>query len=182
MGAIKNTLGVFLLLALGFLFVPLSYGQTPGKEEIVIDLPTEYRWKRSRVRKDTPSIREFVHHVSGRNAENSLVKSVRINTIDRRYFPMSSASAPVDKLNFHQQTCPDATLEIIQRQMVDTRNSVLFSIQSDTDGYCGETIFLSLAAEGPTAYHTIELEIKNIPEATSELARWKQVLLDAVIK
>lgn len=167
---------------MSFLFSPLAQAQTAGKEEIVIELPDEYRWKRSRVRKDTPSIREFVYHISGKNSQESPVASVRINTIDRRYFPMSAISAPVDKLNFHQQTCLDATMTIIEQMTIDTRNRILFSIQSDVDGYCGQTVFLSLAAEGPTAYHTIELEITKTDEIDSVLTQWSRILLDAVIK
>lgn len=174
---------ILWLTLIGFLFVGLAHAQpTPGKEEIVIELPSDYRWKRTRVRKDTKSIRESVYHVAGRDAANSTVKSVRITTIDRRYFPISSASAPTDKLNYHRTTCPDAMLSILERRMEDTRSSVLFSIQSDTDGYCGETVFLSYAVEGPTAYHTIELEIEKTETVGADTAQWSKILLDATVQ
>lgn len=95
---------------------------------------------------------------------------------------MSSASAPADKLNFQHTVCPDATLTMLDQRFVDTRSSVLFSIQSDSDGICGETILLSLAAEGPTAYHTIELEIDKKTDVETELATWSKILLEAVIQ
>ncbi len=176
-------LKTLVFVMIGLLCCGPAYAQpTPGKEEIVIELPSEYRWKQSRVRKDTKSIRESVYHVAGRNAANSTVKSVRITTIDRRYFPISSASAPTDKLNFIRTTCPDANLNIQERRMEDTRSSVLFSIQSDTEGFCGQTVFLSYAVEGPTAYHTIELEIENTASIGDDMALWSKILLAATVK
>lgn len=171
----------FLTLTL-VLAYPAHAQPTPGKEEIIIKLPADYRWKQSRVRKDTKSIRESVYNVTGRTAASSTVKSVRITTIDRRYYPISSASAPTDKLNYLRTTCPEANLTILDRKMVDTRSSVLFSIQSEVDGYCGETVFLSYAIEGPTAYHTIELAIDKTDSITEDISQWSTILLGATIQ
>lgn len=183
MNTIQFTLKALLLLTIGLLGTTLVQAQpTPGKEEVVIEFPSDYRWKQSRVRKDTKSIRESVFTATGRNAANATVKSVRITTIDRRYFPISSASAPTDKLSYIRTTCPDAALNILERRMEDTRSSVLFSIQSDTAGFCGQTVFVSYALEGPTAYHTIELEIENTPSIGDDTAMWSKILLAATVK
>lgn len=175
-----NTIGV---VAIALLLTGKAHAQpTPGKEEIVIELPADYRWKQSRVRKDTKSIRESVFTVTGRHAATSPVKSVRVTTIDRRYYPISSVSAPTDKLNYLRTSCPEAQLNILERKMVDTRSSVLFSIQSEAAGNCGETVLLSYAAEGPTAYHTIELEIEKSESTTEDITQWSKILLTSVIQ
>lgn len=170
-------------LLISFLFAGVSYAQPkPGKESINIVLPKEYRWKKNKIPKDTKSIRGTEYTIRGKNTENAPVTSIIITTIDKRYYPIKAASAPSDKLSYTRENCPDAELKILEQQTQDNLTSILYTIQSPTEDACGQTVFLGYAVEGPTAFHTIELDINSEVYSEELMQQWSDILLAAVIK
>ncbi len=143
----------------------------PGKEKITVPFPTEYRWKGAKIPKDTKAIRGTEYTIRGKNAENAAVQRVTVTTIDRRYYPMKADGAPQEKWEYERAGCPESTLDIIDRKTVDGRTAILYAIKSDTDDACGDTIALTYIAEGPTAFHTVAL---NIPKEQFTPALYKQ--------
>lgn len=133
----------------------------PGTEKITVSLPAEYRWKSNKIPKDTKAIRGTAYTVSGKGAEYAAVQTVTVTTIDRRYFPMKADGSPQEKWEFEKADCPESQLEIIDRQTHDARTAILYAVKDirATDGLCGDATLLSYIAEGPTAFHTIELTI-----------------------
>ena len=80
--------GLCLIIA-GFFTTSLAQAQIkPGTEKIVLNLPSEYRWKSTKIPKDTKGIRGTAYTVRGKKADGAPVMQVTVTTIDRRYYPM----------------------------------------------------------------------------------------------
>lgn len=157
---------------------------TPGKEKIVITFPGEYRWKSTKIPKDTKGIRGTAYTVKGREEENAPVKTVTVTTIDRRYYPMKAEGTPEEKWEFEKAGCPEALLDIVDRKTAEGRTSILYAIKAtkSPEGACGSTVLLTYVAEGPTALHTVELSIpqeRYTPELQQE---WHDALLQSKIE
>lgn len=154
----------------------------PGTETIVVAFPTEYRWKGKKIPKDTKAIRETVYTVRGKNMENTPIQTVTVTTIDRRYYPMKAEGAPEEKWEYERTNCPQVTLDVIDKKVVDGRTAILYSIKSDTDDECGSTVLLAYIVEGPTAFHTVELNIPTEHFTSALYQQWCDALLQSRIK
>ncbi|MGK6351207.1 hypothetical protein [Parapedobacter sp. DT-150] len=173
------------LLVAGMLLVFLANAQPkPGKETIEVPFPPEYRWKSKAIPKDTKGIRSTLYTVSGKNTENAPVQTVTITTIDRRYYPMKAEGSPQEKWEYEKAGCPEATLEVIDRKVTDGRTAILYAIKStrSADGECGSTVLLTYVAEGPTAFHTVELAIPTQHFTPSVSQQWYHALLQSRIE
>src|SRR3546814_9856664 len=96
-------------LIIGSFFTSWAHAQIkPGEEKIVVDLPTEYRWKSKKIPKDTKGIRGTAYTVSGSAADDAPVKQVTVTTIDRRYYPMKAEGSPEEKWTYEKSGCPEA--------------------------------------------------------------------------
>lgn len=172
----------FLIVASMFLASQIMAQPKPGKETIVVAFPTEYRWKGKKIPKDTKAIRGTEYTIRGRNMENAPVQTITVTTIDRRYYPMKAEGAPQEKLEYERANCPQATLDIVDITVVDGRTAILYSIKSDTDDECGSTVLLAYIIEGPTAFHTVELDIPKEHFTPSLYQQWCDALLQSRIK
>ncbi len=157
---------------------------TPGKEKITLSLPAEYRWKSKKIPKDTKAIRGTAYTASGKDAAEAAIQSVTVTTIDRRYFPMKADGSPQEKWEYERADCPDARLEIIDRQTLDNRTAILYAVRDVrwADGPCGGATLLSYIAEGPTAFHTVELTIPTERLTPELFAQWCAALLQSRIE
>lgn len=174
---------LFCIIVALFACLSLSAQTTPGKESIKIQFPTEYRWKNKKIPKETKAIRGTAYTVRGKNAESASVKSVIVTTIDKRYYPMKAEGSPEEKWTYVKAACPDAILEVIDRQIADGRTAILYAIQSGNDqgGDCSSAVLLSYVIEGPTALHTIELYIPTDQYDQHTFKTWCDILLQAEI-
>lgn len=149
----------------------------PGKETLVVTFPADYRWKGKKIPKDTKAIRETAYTVSGKDMENAPVQTVTVTTIDRRYYPIKAEGTPEEKWEYERTACPQVTLAIVDKKVIDGRTAILYSLKSETADECGSTVFLAYIVEGPTALHTVELDIPTT-HFTPELYRqWCNALL-----
>ncbi|MFC3196927.1 hypothetical protein ACFOET_04795 [Parapedobacter deserti] len=158
---------------------------TPGKEKIVISFPTEYRWKSKKIPKDTKGIRSTEYTVRGKDSERAPVKSITTTTIDRRYYPMKADGMPAEKWEYEKAACPGATLDIVDRKMAEGRTTILYAIKSTkfpASGDCGSATLLTYIAEGPTAFHTVELAIPEEQLTPALYRQWCDALLKSRIE
>lgn len=157
---------------------------TPGKEKIVISFPSEYRWKSRKIPKDTKAIRGTEYMVRGKDAEHAPVQTVTVTTIDRRYYPMKAEGSPEEKWEFEKSDCPDAALEIVDKQVNNGRTAILYAIKGNRPpgGLCGEGNLLIYVAEGPTAFHTVELTIPQAQFTPERFEAWCDTLLQSRIE
>ncbi len=173
----------YYFIVIGMLFAFQAEAQPkPGEETIVVPFPSEYRWKSKKIPKDTKAIRGTSYTISGRNAADAPVQTVTVTTIDRRYYPIKAADSPAEKLEYEKASCREAMLEIVDRKVVDSRTAILYTIKSDTEDDCGSAVFLNYIAEGPTALHTVELEIPKQHFTPALYKQWCEVLLQSRIK
>lgn len=176
---------IILCLLLGGFFATSTHGQIkPGEEKIVVDLPSEYRWKSNKIPKDTKGIRGTAYTVRGRTAHNAPVKEVIITTIDRRYYPMKAEGTPEEKWTYEKAGCPDAVLDVVDKKVVDGRTAILYAIKSTKlpDGLCGSTTLVTYVVEGPTALHTVELAIPEAQFTPERYKKWCDALLQSHIE
>jgi len=175
---------VFLIIFCSLLVLLAEAQPTPGKEKIVIRFPTEYRWKSKKIPKDTKAIRGFEYIVQGKDTENAPVKTVTVTTIDRRYYPMKAEGSPEEKWEYEKADCPEATLEIVDKRTTEGRTAILYAIKGirPSGGGCGEGILLTYVAEGPTAFHTMELTIPETRFTPELYEQWCNVLLQSRIE
>lgn len=176
-----------LLLIAFWLVGPLpSFAQIePGKEKIVVDLPSEYRWKSRKIPKDTRGIRGTAYTVRGKAADDAPVKLVTVTTIDRRYYPMKAEGTPEEKLAYETTICPEATLEVVDKKVVDGRTAILYTIKSTRTGdddACGSANLITYVAEGPTALHTVELAIPGDQFTPERYKMWCDALIQSRIE
>ena len=151
----------------------------PGEEKMVVNLPSEYRWKSTKIPKDTKGIRGTAYTIRGRAADDAAVKQVTVTTIDRRYYPMKAEGSPEEKWQYEKSGCPEATLEVIDKKVVDDRTAILYAIKSTKvdDGECGSANLITYVAEGPTALHTVELTIPEEHFTPERYKKWCDALL-----
>jgi len=179
-----NKTAFFLTVGL-FITLHMTQAQPkPGKEKIVVALPEGYRWKSARIPKDTKAIRGTEYRVAGKNAQDAPVQTVTVTTIDRRYYPMKAAGMPEEKWEYEKAACIDAELEIVDRKEQDGRTAILYSIKSAKSGEseCGSTTLLTYVAEGPTAFHTVELAIPQDQLTPVLYKQWCDALLASRIE
>lgn len=156
----------------------------PGKEKIVVPFLKEYRWKSKKIPKDTKGIRGTEYTVRDKAADTAAVRTVTITTIDRRYYPMKAEGAPEEKWAFEKAGCPDAALDIVDKKVTDGRTAILYAVKATKlpDGECGSTVLLTYVAEGPTAFHTVELAIPTAQFTPERYKQWCDVLLQSRIE
>ncbi len=156
----------------------------PGKEKIVIDFPAPYRWKSGKIPKDTKGIRGTLYTVRGKQADSAPVKTVTVTTIDRRYYPMKAEGTPEEKWEFEKAGCPDAKLDILNRNVAEGRTAILYAINAtkSAERECGSTTLLTYVAEGPTALHTVELAIPEEQFTPEVEQQWREALLQSRIE
>lgn len=170
---------------MGGFFTSWAHAQIePGKEKIVVNLPAEYRWKSKKIPKDTKGIRGTAYTIRGSAGDDAPVKQVTVTTIDRRYYPMKAEGTPEEKWTFEKAGCPDATLEVVDRKVVDGRTAILYTIKSTKvpDGECGSANLITYVAEGPTALHTVELAIPQAQFTPERYKKWCDALLQSHIE
>ena len=170
---------------MGAFFTPWAQAQIkPGNEKIVVNLPSEYRWKSKKIPKDTKAIRGTAYTVRGSAADDAPVKQVTVTTIDRRYYPMKAEGSPEEKWSYEKAGCPDAVLEVVDKKQVDGRTAILYVIKSTkmTDGECGSANLITYVAEGPTALHTVELTIPADHFTPERYKAWCDALLQSHIE
>ena len=156
----------------------------PGTEKIVVNLPSEYRWKSKKIPKDTKGIRGTAYTIRGRAADDAAVKQVTVTTIDRRYYPMKAEGTPEEKWAYEKAGCPEAMLEVVNKKVVDGHTAILYAIKSTkvNDGECGSANLITYVVEGPTALHTIELNIPARQFTTDRYKQWCDALLQSYIE
>ncbi|MFB2120224.1 hypothetical protein [Parapedobacter sp. 2B3] len=166
--------------------MPWAHAQIkPGEEKIVVDLPSEYRWKSTKIPKDTKGIRGTAYTIRGSAANDAAVKQVTVTTIDRRYYPMKAEGSPEEKWLYEKSGCPEATLEVIDKKVVDGRTAILYAIKSTKtpdDGECGSVNLITYVAEGSTALHTVELAIPQSHFTPERYQKWCDTLLKSHIE
>ena len=176
--------GLCLIIA-GLFTTSLAQAQIkPGTEKIVVNLPSEYRWKSTKIPKDTKGIRGTAYTVRGKKADSAPVMQVTVTTIDRRYYPMKAEGSPEEKWAYEQAGCPEAELDVVDKKVVEERTAILYAIKSTKlpDGECGSVTLITYVAEGPTALHTVELAIPE-SQLTPELySQWCEALLQSHIE
>ncbi|WP_143053816.1 hypothetical protein [Parapedobacter koreensis] len=176
-------IGYFIIVQLLSTFH--GYAQpTPGKEKIVISLPAEYRWKSQNIPKDTKGIRGTSYAIRGKDAQQAPVQMVTVTTIDKRYYPMRAEGSPQEKLEFEKAGCPDASLDVVDKKVVEGRTAILYAIKNtkSAEGDCGSAVLLTYVAEGPTALHTIELAIPTSHFTQDTYHQWCDTLLQSRIE
>lgn len=174
-----------LLIAISLTESTPSYAQIkPGEEKIVVDLPSKYRWKSTKIPKDTKGIRGTAYTIRGRAADEAAVKQVTVTTIDRRYYPMKAEGSPEEKWLYEKSACPEATLEVVDKKVVDGRTAILYTIKATKtpEGECGSTNLITYVAEGPTALHTVELAIPEAQLTPERYKKWCDTLLRSRIE
>ena len=176
-----------LLLVTAWLAGPMpSFAQIePGKEKLVVDLPGEYRWKSRKIPKDTKGIRGTAYTVRGKAADDAPVKLVTVTTIDRRYYPMKADGTPEEKLAYEKTVCAEATLEVVDKKVVEGRTAILYAIKSTKagdEGTCGSANLITYVAEGPTALHTVELTIPDDQFTPERYKMWCDALIQSRIE
>ena len=178
----KHVLFIFIACLCCACFVQAQ--PTPGKETIVIKFPGEYRWKSSKIPKDTKGIRGTSYTIKGRGAETAPINTVTVTTIDRRYYPMEARGMPEEKWAFEKSGCPDAELDVIDQKTVDGHTSILYAISATrtADSDCGSTVLLTYITEGPTALHTVELTIPQEDFTPELLEQWREALLHSQVE
>lgn len=178
----KRLLGVLVYVFFGTAVAEAQ--PTPGKETLVVTLPSEYRWKSDKIPKDTKGIRGTAYTVRGKNPTNAPVQTVTVTTIDRRYYPMKAEGSPEEKWTYEKAGCPEASLEIIDRRVVDGHTAILYSIKSTKlpGGECGMVTLITYVVEGPTALHTVELAIPTQQATPERYRQWYDVLLQSHIE
>ncbi|SRR5690606_5438737 len=176
---------IVICIILGYFLMPWAHAQIkPGEEKIVVNLPSEYRWKGTKIPKDTKGIRGTAYTIRGSAANNAAVKLVTVTTIDRRYYPMKAEGSPEEKWLYEKSACPEATLEVVDKKVVDGRAAILYAIKSTkmTDGECGSTNLITYVVEGPTALHTVELAIPEAQFTPERYKKWCDALLQSHIE
>src|SRR5690606_39656254 len=115
-------------------------------------------WKGTKIPKDTKGIRGTAYTIRGSAANNAAVKLVTVTTIDRRYYPMKAEGSPEEKWLYEKSACPEATLEVVDKKVVDGRAAILYAIKSTkmANGECGSANLITYVVEGPTALHTVD--------------------------
>lgn len=164
----------------------------PGKEKIVLDLPQEGRWRSERLRKDVPSIRAWSYAPTRGDTAAMAVTGLETTTIDRRYFPVNARRTMIDKLALVQRDDPGARLEILHEQVEERRMSLIYAVFPTTavgterGGVVGappeRNVLLILAAEGPTAFHSVEIPIPAGKASHELLQEWVDVLRRSEIR
>ena len=157
---------------------------TPGKEKLVVTFPTEYRWKSKKIPKDTKAIRGTEYTIRGKNSEGAPVQTVTITTIDRRYYPMKAEGSPAEKWTYEKAGCPEATLDVVDKKVVDSRTAILYAINSTKlpGGDCGSVTLITYVVEGPTALHTVDLAIPDAQLTPKLYKQWCDALLQSRIE
>lgn len=151
----------------------------PGKEQIVLQLPKEQRWRRQRIPKDVSSIRAWSYAPRRGDTASMAVWTIETSTIDRRYFPVSARRSMTDRVAFAQNQDPGATVEILHEQIIENRTSVIFALfPSGAD----QEVMLVLAAEGPTAFHSVEIPILPTHASRELLSEWVAILRASEIR
>ncbi|WP_262249463.1 hypothetical protein [Parapedobacter soli] len=175
--AIHFVIGVFITS-------PAHAQIEPGKETIVVKLPSEYRWKSTKIPKDTRGIRGTAYTVRGKAANEAAVKQVTVTTIDRRYYPMKAEGTPEEKWAYEKAGCPDAELEVVDKKVVDGRTAILYAIKSTKtpESACGSANLITYIVEGPTALHTVELNISQAAFTPERYKKWCDALLQSYIE
>lgn len=171
-----------------------------GREKISLELPHEYNWQSQKIPKDEASIRSWAHQGSLKQPTLSLsFVKLMVNTIDRRYYPIRAGAAVAEKLTLSQNADPMSRLEIIQQKSEENLTVIIFSIhpggsespqefsdaaesqaiELDSDPAFwppGSYVMLGLAANGPTAYHEIELRIPKVLASPELIQYWAKIL------
>ena len=176
---------IVICFAIAAFFMSTAHAQIkPGEEKIVFDLPAEYRWKSKKIPKDTKGIRGTAYTIRGSKADNAAVKQVTVTTIDRRYYPMKAEGTPEEKWTYEKAGCPDAALEVVDKKVVEGRTAILYAIKSTKlpDSPCGSITLLTYVAEGPTAFHTVELAIPEEQLTAALYQQWCDALLTSRIE
>ena len=176
---------IVICLIIGGFFTSWAHAQIkPGKEKIVVNLPSEYRWKSTKIPKDTKGIRGTAYTVRGKAADDAAVKQVTVTTIDRRYYPMKAEGSPEEKWAYEKAGCPEATLEVVDKKVVDGHTAILYAIKSTKvpEGECGSAHLITYVAEGPTALHTVELAIPDEQFTPERYKRWCDALIQSHIE
>lgn len=186
---LKKNKALFLrnsLWAIGVLFCLIAFhhpvlAQKPGKEKIEIQFPEDIKWKREKVKTETASIRHEVF--TPRNpSENEKVVKVDVLTIDKRFFPVSVKETLENSWKLRQSICPNSSLDIVYQEKDDKGVKLIYILKNPAPTNCTEPAWIFLAAEGPTALHTIEVRI-NKDLFDSEISeKWIEILKNRVIK
>src|SRR5690606_22081709 len=176
---------IVICMIVGCFLMPWAHAQIkPGEEKIVVNLPSEYRWKSTKIPKDTKGIRGTAYTVRGSAANDAAVKQVTVTTIDRRYYPMKAEGSPEEKWQYEKSACPEAALEVVDKKVVDGRTAILYAIKSTKipDGACGAANLITYVVEGPTALHTIELVTPQAQFTPERDRKWCDALLQSHIE
>ncbi len=181
----RKMIRILICFLMGGFFTSWAHAQIkPGEEKIVVNLPSEYRWKSKKIPKDTKGIRGTAYTIRGRAAASAPVKQVTVTTIDRRYYPMTAEGSPEEKWAYEKAGCPEATLEVVDKKVVEERTAILYAIKSTKvpDGECGSTNLITYVVEGPTALHTVELAIPETQFTPEGFKMWCDALLQSHIE
>lgn len=176
---------IVLCIMIGCFVASLAHAQIkPGKERIVVEFPEGYRWKSTKIPKDTKGIRGTAYTVRGSDAHDAPVKEVIVTTIDRRYYPMKAEGTPEEKWAYEKAGCPEAVLEVVDKKVVDGRTAILYAIKSTKlpDSGCGSGILITYVVEGPTAMHTVELAVPEAQFTVPMYQQWCDALLASHIE
>lgn len=178
-----KTIALIAITSLACLFQAMAQPK-PGKEKLVLSLPDTYRWKSTKIPKDTKGIRSTAYTVRGKNAQEAPVQTVTVTTIDRRYYPMKAEGMPQEKWEYEKTDCPDAMLEVVDKKVVEERTAVLYAIKSARlpGGLCGSAVLLTYLVEGPTAFHTVELTIPQTAFTPAVYKQWSDALLQSRVE
>ena len=171
---------IVICFIIGCFFTSWAYAQVkPGKEKIVVNFPPEYRWKSKKIPKDTKGIRGTAYTIRGGATDDAAVKQVTVTTIDRRYYPMKAEGSPEEKWTYEKSGCPEATLEVVDKKVVDGHTAILYTIKATKvpDGECGSANLITYVVEGPTALHTVELAMPAARFTPEAYKKWCDALL-----
>lgn len=166
------------------------FAQKPGKEKIEIKFPAEIKWKKSKIKGESASIRQEIFTPSSSEGDHGIIK-VDVLTIDKRFYPISARETFENSWQLRQSICPNSSLDVLFQEKDEKGVKIIYVLQNPNsqqdstkgeEAICQEPVWFFMAAEGPTAMHTIEVHIEN-GKFNSEISkRWVEILKNRVIK
>lgn len=179
---------VFISFLSTSLWPDVGLAQKPGKERIELQFPKDVKWKSTKNKKDTPSIRGFTWTPQLEKEGTYPVLKVEILTIDKRYYPLSAKDNVDEKWNYRQSLCSGSTLDVHYQNQDEKGLMIVYILrnppesQEGLDKKCDPPIWILLAAEGPTAFHSVEVQIPETEYTTELVQSWVEILKNRILK
>ncbi len=171
-----------VLVFLGCLMATAQAQIKPGKEKLEIDLPESVRWRTKKIPKDTRAIRGFEHFARPRDTAGLAVQSLELTTIDKRYFPIRARETVQQKVAFYKSSCEDAALQVLTQEQREHGSWIVYMVRTFGESDCLPEVFIGLAAEGPTAFHSVEILVPAERVTDELIAQWTDILGSARIR